>query len=80
MQAGISAALATFLAASQAITIAWLYSFPEWAPQLESVENKIWGLAVLSVALGAAALALFILVIRKTIQQSRRDKNPFEKN
>ena len=67
-------ALAAFLAAGQAVTFAWLSSFPERASQLQSLETKFWGFAALSVVLGAAALALFIRVIKKINERRRRDR------
>jgi hypothetical protein len=57
--------LAAFLAAGQAITFAWLSSFPERASQLESLEIKFWSYAAVSVALVAIDLALLVRLIKE---------------
>ena len=57
--------LAAFLAAGQAITFAWLSSFPERASQLESLEIKFWSYAAVSVALVAIDLALLVRLIKQ---------------
>lgn len=56
--------LAAFLAAGQAITFAWLSSFPERASQLASLEIKFWTYAAVSAVLVVIDLGLLLRLIR----------------
>ena len=67
--------LAAFLAAGQAITFAWLSSFPERASQLESLEIKFWSYAVVSAVLVVIDLALFVYLVRQIKDRRRRSED-----
>jgi len=67
--------LAAFLAAGQAITFAWLSSFPERASQLESLEIKFWSYAVVSAVLIVIDLALFVYLVRQIKDRRRRSED-----
>ena len=56
---------AAILAAGQAITIAWLSSFPERASQVSSLEKQFWMYAILSAVLFIIDLALLVLRMHK---------------
>jgi hypothetical protein len=57
--------LASCLAAGQAITFAWISSFPEQASRLESLEIKFWGYAALSIALFVIDIFVILRVLKR---------------
>lgn len=61
--------LAALFAAGQAITFAWLSSFPEQAPQLESLEIKFWSYTVLSASLFIIDVVLLLRLKRQIAEQ-----------
>jgi membrane protein implicated in regulation of membrane protease activity len=66
--------VAAFLAAGQAITFAWLSSFPERSSQLQSLEIKFWSYAVIS----AILLLIDLVLIARVAKQIRDRRNHFK--
>ena len=64
--------VAALFAVGQAITFAWLSSFPERASNLESLEFRFWGYAAIAVALVLIDLGLLVRLVRQ-IKGRRRD-------
>jgi membrane protein implicated in regulation of membrane protease activity len=65
--------LVACFAAGQAVTFAWLSSFPERASQLESLRAKFWSYTVVSAVLLLISLALGVRLFNR-IQEIRKDK------
>ena len=63
--------LLAFLAAGQAITFAWLSSFPERASQLASLDIKFWIYATAAVVLVLIDLGLVV----RWIGQDKTERN-----
>jgi membrane protein implicated in regulation of membrane protease activity len=63
--------LLALLAAGQAITFAWLSSFPERASEIGSLRIKFWSYATISVVLIFVDLALAVRLFRR-IRDSQR--------
>lgn len=63
--------LAAFLAAGQAVTFAWLSSFPERASQLPSLERKFWAYS----ASAAALLMVDIWLSVRLVRDARRRRS-----
>ena len=63
--------LVALLAAGQAITFAWLSSFPERASELESLRIKFWSYTTISVVLIFVDLILAVRLVKR-IRDSRR--------
>jgi membrane protein implicated in regulation of membrane protease activity len=71
--------LLAFLAAGQAITFAWLSSFPERASQLASLEIKFWSYTILAAILTLVDLGLLVRLIRH-IREKRGLPEQLKKN
>lgn len=67
--------VAACLAAGQAITFAWLSSFPERATQLESLRIKFWSYASVSVVLVFIDAILVVRLIKRIREIRRRPTN-----
>lgn len=67
--------LAALFALGQAVTFAWLSSFPERAPQLESLEVKFWSYVAIAAALVIIDLGLLVRMVRQ-IKAKRRIGGP----
>ncbi len=63
--------LAALLAIGQAVTFAWLSSFPERASQLASLEVKFWSYMAIAAALVVIDLGLLVRMVRQ-IKAKRR--------
>ena len=67
--------LAACLAAGQAITFAWLSSFPERASQLESLRIKFWSYSISCAVLVIIDLALGVRLFKR-IKEARGRGRP----
>lgn len=56
-------------AVSQAVSFAWLSSFPEQASRLQSLEMKFWSYTVLSIVL----FVIDIIYIKRVLKRYNRD-------
>lgn len=63
--------LVACFAAGQAITFAWISSFPEQTSRLESLEIKFWTYTIASIVLFVVDLILVIKGIRRANWKSR---------
>jgi hypothetical protein len=63
--------LAALLAVGQAVTFAWLSSFPERAPQLESLEVKFWGYVAITTVLVIIDVGLLVRIVRQMKAKGR---------
>jgi membrane protein implicated in regulation of membrane protease activity len=63
------------LAAGQAITFAWLSSFPERATQLESLRIKFWSYASVSAVLVFIDVILVVRLTKRIKEIRRRPTN-----
>jgi membrane protein implicated in regulation of membrane protease activity len=63
--------LVALFAAGQAVTFAWLSSFPERASQLDALEIKFWSYATLSAVLVIIDLILLVRLVKQTKNRAR---------
>jgi len=70
--------IAAFLAAGQAITFAWLSSFPERSSQLQSLEIRFWSYTAISAILFVIDIALLVRMVKQI--KDRRSKLNTEAN
>lgn len=60
------------LSAGQAITFAWLSSFPERASQLQELELKFWSFAAAATVFLGIDLGLLLHLMRRTKSKPKR--------
>ncbi|WP_221063465.1 hypothetical protein [Methylomagnum ishizawai] len=64
--------LGAFLSIGQAITFAWLSTFPERASQIESLEIKFWSYAAIALVFVIIDLGLLVRLIRHIKREKGR--------
>jgi hypothetical protein len=64
--------LAACFCAAQAVTFAWLSSFPGRASQFKSLEIKFWSYAIAAVVLIVIDFGLFVRLVRQINRDNAR--------